>query len=79
MTFIQGRALTDASKRLCATAKKGPLVTLDKAGDYHINLCVALPCLKHTGPPIRPPALLPASPAASHLVAHGAAHEEGEK
>lgn len=50
MTFIQGRALTDASKQLCGTAKKGSLVTLDKARDYHINLRAATMLKKHTGP-----------------------------
>ena len=35
VTFIQGRALTDASKALCAAAKSAPLVTLDKAAYYH--------------------------------------------
>lgn len=47
MTFIQGRALTDASKQLCGTAKKGSLVTLDKARDYHINLRALPPCWKN--------------------------------
>lgn len=38
-----------------------PLVTLDKAGDYHINLCVVLPCWKAH----RTSQWTPASPAAS--------------
>lgn len=72
MTFIQGRALTDASKQLCGMAKKGSLVTLDKAGDYHINLRAPPPCWKAH----RTSQCTPALPAASRLTAQW---RKGEK
>ena len=42
--IYQGGALTDVSKQLCGTAKKGSLVTLDKAVDSHTNLHAEQPC-----------------------------------